>query len=66
MFMIKDSKICRPDGNKVHNPLSSPQYSRAYIKHYATKSLEEYLIKLFIPFEVYINDIQIIIIKKLI
>jgi hypothetical protein len=44
---LNNSNVCRPDGNKVDNPLSSPQYSRAYIKHYATKSLEEYLIKLF-------------------
>ena len=44
---LKDSNICRPDGKIVKEPLSPPQYSSAYIKHYTTKSIEEYLIKLF-------------------
>ena len=44
---INDSKICRADGNIVNDPLSSPQYSYAYIKHFTTKSTEEYIFKLF-------------------
>ena len=44
---LNNSNICRPDGNIVKKPLSPPHYSIAYIKHYATKSTEEYLIKLF-------------------
>ena len=44
---LNNSNICRPDGNIVEKPLSPPHYSIAYIKHYATKSTEEYLIKLF-------------------
>ena len=44
---INSSSICRPNGTIIKNPLSPPIYSKAFIKHYATKSTEEYLIKLF-------------------
>lgn len=44
---LNNSNICRPDGNKIQNPLSKYNYSYAYIKHYSTKSTEEFLIKLF-------------------
>ena len=44
---LNDSNLCRPDGKREDKPLSPPQYYKAYIKHYATKSMEEYLIKLF-------------------
>ena len=44
---LNSSTICRPNGSIVRNPLSPPNYSNAFIKHYATKSIEEYLIKLF-------------------
>ena len=44
---LNNSFICRPDGKIVKDPLENPQFSLAYIKHYATKSTEEYLIKLF-------------------
>ena len=44
---LNNSFICRPDGTMVKKPLENPLFSFAYIKHYATKSTEEYLIKLF-------------------
>lgn len=44
---LNNSFICRPDGTITKQPLENPQFSFAYIKHYATKSTEEYLIKLF-------------------
>ena len=44
---INDSMICRADGTIVNDPFSAPQYSYAYIKHFATKSTEEYITKLF-------------------
>ena len=44
---LNDSFICRPNGSKVMDPFSQPQYSQAYIKHYATKSIEEYIFKFF-------------------
>ena len=44
---IKDSTICRPDGKLEKDPFSPPQYTHAYIRHYTTKSTEEYLFKLF-------------------
>lgn len=44
---INDSMICRADGSIVINPFSAPQYSYAYIKHFTTKSTEEYIFKLF-------------------
>ena len=39
---INSSSICAPNGNIIKNPFSPPQYSIAYIKHYTTKSTEEY------------------------
>ena len=39
---IKNQPICRPDGTIIKNPFSEPQYSIAYIKHYTTKSTEEF------------------------
>jgi hypothetical protein len=33
---------CRPDGNILSNYFSPPQYSTAYLIHYATKSTEEF------------------------
>ena len=44
---LNNSNICRPDGKKVLYPLSKFNYSYAYIKHYSTKSTEEFLMKLF-------------------
>ena len=44
---LNSSKICSPNGSIINNPLSSPNYKNAFIKHYTTKSTEEYLIKLF-------------------
>ena len=44
---INSSSICNPNGSIFNNPFSTPQYSIAHIKHYSTKSTEEYLIKLF-------------------
>ena len=44
---LNSSTICRPNGSIVSNPLSHPNYNNAFIKHYTTKSTEEYLIKLF-------------------
>ena len=43
---LKKTIICRPNGKIIQNPLSSPEYSFAYIKHYATKSTEEFADKL--------------------
>lgn len=43
---LKNSNICRPNGKIINNPLLPPDYSMAYIKHYATKSTEEYAAKL--------------------
>ena len=42
---LNDSKMCNALGHFVEKPLSPPDHSVAYIKHYATKSLEEYLQK---------------------
>ena len=42
---INSSSICSPDGLIIRNPFSPPNYSNAFIKHYATKSTEEYLLK---------------------
>ena len=44
---LNSSTICRPNGSIISNPLSPPNYKNAFIKHYTTKSTEEYLIKLF-------------------
>ena len=44
---INDPMKCRADGTLVKEPFSPPQYSYAFIKHFTTKSTEEYIIKLF-------------------
>ena len=44
---LKDVVNCRPNGNLLENPFSYPNYSTAYIKHFATKSTEEYALKMF-------------------
>ena len=43
---LKDQNICTPNGTTIINPLSPPNYTIAFIKHYATKSTEEYAEKL--------------------
>ena len=43
---LKNPNICRPNGNIIKKPLSPPNYSFAFIKHYATKSTEEFADKL--------------------
>ena len=44
---LKNSTICSPDGIIIENPFEiHPDYTSAYIKHFATKSTEEYIIKL--------------------
>ena len=45
---INDSNRCYPNGSKVVQPLSFPQNFSVYIKHFSTKSTEEYIIKLII------------------
>ena len=40
---LKNKPICRPNGRILENYLSPPHYWSAYIKHYATKSTEEYI-----------------------
>ena len=40
---LKNKPICRPNGEILKNYFSPPQYSEAYIKHYATKSTEEFI-----------------------
>jgi len=40
---LKNKPICRPNGEILENYFSPPQYSKAYIKHYATKSTEEFI-----------------------
>ena len=43
---LKNKPICKADGQIILNPLlSPPQYNIAYIKHYITKSVEEYFKK---------------------
>ena len=37
---------CRPDGTIINNYFSEPQYSIAFIKHYVTKSTEEFIEKI--------------------
>ena len=46
-YFLNNSNIWRANGIKIENPFSAPNYSYAYIKHYSTKSTEEFLIKLF-------------------
>ena len=43
---MKNKPICRPDGSIVKNYFSTPQFSIAFIKHFATKSTEEYIERL--------------------
>ena len=40
---IKNIINCRPDGKIIKNYFSPPQYSIAYLKHYITKSTEEFI-----------------------
>jgi hypothetical protein len=40
---LKNKPICRPNGRILKNYLSRPQYNTAYIKHFATKSTEEFI-----------------------
>ena len=40
---LKNKPICRPDGSIVKNYFSEPQFSIAFIKHYVTKSTEEFI-----------------------
>ena len=40
---LENKPICRPNGEILENYFSPPQYSNAYIKHYATKSTEEFI-----------------------
>ena len=41
--ILKNKPVCRPNGKILRNYLSQPQYSTAYIKHFATKSTEEFI-----------------------
>ena len=43
---IKNVVNCRPNGTILNNYFSPPEYKDAYIKHYTTKSTEEYIEKL--------------------
>lgn len=43
---LKNVVNCRPNGHILEDYLSPPEYSNAYIKHYATKTTEEYIEKL--------------------
>ena len=43
---IKNTVKCRPNGHILKNYFSPPDYSNAFIKHYTTKSTEEYVEKL--------------------
>ena len=40
---LKNKPICRPNGRILNNYSSPPQYWSAHIKHYATKSTEEFI-----------------------
>ena len=40
---LKNTPICRPNGKELKNYFSPPQYSSAFIRHYATKSTEEFI-----------------------
>ena len=40
---LKNKPICRPNGKILKNYFSPPNYSKAFIKHYATKSTEEFI-----------------------
>lgn len=43
---LKNKLVCRPDGTILKNYYSKPQYENAFIKHYATKSTEEFINKI--------------------
>lgn len=43
---FKNTINCRPNGNLMKDYFSPPEYSTAYIKHFTTKSTEEYIEKL--------------------
>ena len=43
---LKNTVNCRPNGNILENYFLPPDLSNAYIKHYTTKSCEEYIEKL--------------------
>ena len=43
---LKNTINCKADGKIINNYLSPPQFSLAYIKHYITKSTEEFAEKL--------------------
>lgn len=43
---LKNTVNCRPNGNIFEDYLSPPEYSNAYLKHYATKTTEEYIEKM--------------------
>jgi hypothetical protein len=43
---FKNTVNCRPNGNILEDYLSPPDYSNAYIKHYTTKSTEEFIERL--------------------
>jgi hypothetical protein len=43
---LKNTVNCRPNGNILKNYFSPPDYSNAFIKHYTTKSTEEYVERL--------------------
>jgi len=43
---LENEPSCYPDGNLVKNYFSPPHYSVAFIKHYATMSTEEFIIRL--------------------
>jgi hypothetical protein len=43
---LKNTVNCRPNGNILKDYLSPPEYSDAYLKHYTTKTTEEYIEKL--------------------
>ena len=43
---LKNTINCRPNGSILKDYLTPPDYSNAFIKHYTTKSTEEYIEKL--------------------
>ena len=43
---LKGPGLCRPDGKEENEPLSFPKFTFSYLKHFVTKSLEEYIKKL--------------------
>lgn len=43
---LKNTINCRPNGKVLNDYFSPPEYSTAYIKHFTTKSTEEYIEKL--------------------